>query len=245
MPVAQKSGRRVRHEEGELPFSEETTAKQARAIASIASMPSSGSTHAEPCSIHAVVTDPPYGLVEYTARELEKMQNGRGGVWRIPPSFDGCKRSPLPRFTVLTEKNLADLRAFFARLAEHLMPVLVPGGHVFIATNPLVSYLVYEPFIQAGFREARRDHPCGSHPARRRPSQERPRRVRRRHGHAQVLLGALGPVPQAMRGPRAGQPAPVEDGGPPPPIGPRTFQGPDLLFTRLAAWSGGLPRTPR
>jgi hypothetical protein len=25
---------------------------------------------AQPCSVHAVVTDPPYGLVEYTAREL-------------------------------------------------------------------------------------------------------------------------------------------------------------------------------
>jgi DNA modification methylase len=108
---------------------------------------------ANPCSIHAVVTDPPYGLLEYTPRELEKMQNGRGGVWRIPPSFDGCKRSPLPRFTVLTEKNRSDLRRFFERLASLLMPALVPGAHVFVATNPLVSNLVYEPFIQAGFEK--------------------------------------------------------------------------------------------
>jgi len=108
---------------------------------------------AEPCSIHAVVTDPPYGLLEYTARELAKRQNGRGGVWRIPPAFDGCKRMPLPRFTVLKEKNKRDLREFFQRLAERLMPVLVPGAHVFIATNPLVSYLVYEPFIAAGFEK--------------------------------------------------------------------------------------------
>jgi DNA modification methylase len=108
---------------------------------------------APPRSIHAVVTDPPYGLVEYTQRELEKKQNGSGGVWRIPPSFDGCKRQPLPRFTVLTEKNLDDLRGFFKRLAELLMPALVPGAHVFIATNPLVSYLVYEPFIKAGFEK--------------------------------------------------------------------------------------------
>jgi len=104
-------------------------------------------------SIHAVVTDPPYGLLEYTAEQLEKMQNGNGGVWRIPPSFDGCKRRPLPRFTVLSEKHRADLREFFRRLAEGLMPVLVPGAHVFIATNPLVSYLVYEPFIGAGFEK--------------------------------------------------------------------------------------------
>jgi site-specific DNA-methyltransferase (adenine-specific) len=108
---------------------------------------------AEPLSIHAVVTDPPYGLVEYTPEELEKRKNGRGGVWRIPPSFDGCKRSPLPRFTVLKERELQELRSFFARLAERLMPVLVPGAHVFIATNPLVSFLVYEPFIAAGFEK--------------------------------------------------------------------------------------------
>jgi site-specific DNA-methyltransferase (adenine-specific) len=104
-------------------------------------------------SIHAIVTDPPYGLVEYTARELEKMQSGRGGVWRIPPAFDGCRRSPLPRFTVLTERQRADLRTFFQGLAESLWPVLVPGAAVFIATNPLVSHLVYEPFIATGFEK--------------------------------------------------------------------------------------------
>ncbi len=108
---------------------------------------------AEPSSIHAVVTDPPYGLIEYTPRQLEKMRNGEGGVWRIPPSFDGCRRRPLPRFTVLTDADRSQLRAFFARLAEGLLRALVPGAHVFIATNPLVSYLVYEPFISAGFEK--------------------------------------------------------------------------------------------
>ena len=43
-------------------------------------------------TIHAVVTDPPYGLVEYSPGELEKRRNGKGGVWRIPPSFDGSRR---------------------------------------------------------------------------------------------------------------------------------------------------------
>jgi len=99
------------------------------------------------------VTDPPYGLVEYMPEQLEKMQNGRGGVWRIPPSFDGCKRRPLPRFTVLRDKDKERLRDFFERLAERLLPVLVPGAHVFIATNPLVSHLVYEPFIAAGYQK--------------------------------------------------------------------------------------------
>ncbi len=40
-------------------------------------------------SVHAIVTDPPYGLKEYTDIEQRKLRNGRGGVWRIPPSFDG------------------------------------------------------------------------------------------------------------------------------------------------------------
>jgi len=107
----------------------------------------------KPQSIHAVVTDPPYGLLEYTPEQLAKKKNGQGGVWRIPPSFDGCKRSPLPRFTVLKKKDKEALRSFFAQLAGRLMPILVPGAHVFVATNPLVSYLVYEPFIAAGFEK--------------------------------------------------------------------------------------------
>ena len=108
---------------------------------------------AAPQSIHAVVTDPPYGLLEYTPTELRKLRQGRGGVWRIPPSFDGCQRSPLPRFTVLKSRDRDALRTFFTRFANLLLPALVPGAHVFIATNPLVSYLVYEPFIAAGFEK--------------------------------------------------------------------------------------------
>jgi site-specific DNA-methyltransferase (adenine-specific) len=104
-------------------------------------------------SIHAVVADPPYGLKEYTAREVEKLRLGRGGVWRIPPSFDGCRRQPVPRFTVLSEEETADLGRFFAKLAGSLIRVLVPGAHVMIASNPLVSHLVYVPFIEAGFEK--------------------------------------------------------------------------------------------
>ena len=101
-------------------------------------------------SVHAVVTDPPYGLIEYSSEQLEKRKNGNGGVWRIPTTFDGCQRSPLPRFTVLTDENRASLRAFFADLARQLIRVLTPGAHVFIATNPLVSHLVYDPLIAGG-----------------------------------------------------------------------------------------------
>jgi site-specific DNA-methyltransferase (adenine-specific) len=108
---------------------------------------------AESDSLHAVVTDPPYGLVEYAPGELEKRKNGRGGVWRIPPAFDGARRSPLPRFTVLTDEDKSALWRFFVDLSTRLMRVLTPGAHVFIATNPLVSHCVYEPFVAAGFEK--------------------------------------------------------------------------------------------
>ncbi|MBI4553350.1 MAG: site-specific DNA-methyltransferase [Candidatus Latescibacteria bacterium] len=104
-------------------------------------------------SIHAIVTDPPYGLKEYTDEEKNKLRRGRGGVWRIPPTFDGCTRRPLPRFTVLTDQEKVALRDFFLRWATLVFRVLVPGGHVCIATNPLVSHLVYLPMIEAGFEK--------------------------------------------------------------------------------------------
>jgi len=103
--------------------------------------------------IQAIVTDPPYGLREYTNVEKEKLRNGKGGVWRIPPSFDGCKRSPVPRFTVLTEKDREKLRGFFLGFARRALRALVPGGHLMIATNPLLSHLVYQPFMEAGFEK--------------------------------------------------------------------------------------------
>jgi DNA modification methylase len=93
-------------------------------------------------SVHAVVTDPPYGLVEYSAVEQEKLRAGRGGVWRIPPSFDGHQRSPLPRFTTLTAAQVGDLRTFFGRWGPARFRVLTPGAHVMVASNPLVSHVV-------------------------------------------------------------------------------------------------------
>ena len=101
-------------------------------------------------SIHAVVTDPPYGLLEYTAEQKAKLRAGRGGVWRIPPSFDGHLRSPLPRFTVLTKTDLRNLQDYFAAWAQALRPRLVPGAHVLVASNPLVSPYVSMALTGAG-----------------------------------------------------------------------------------------------
>ena len=104
----------------------------------------------EDASLHAVVTDPPYGLHEYTAEQQTKLRNGKGGVWRIPPAFDGCRRSPVPRFTTLTADQLDDLWSFFLLWGKILFPKLVPGANVVVASNPLVSYIVSGALAAAG-----------------------------------------------------------------------------------------------
>ncbi len=101
-------------------------------------------------SIHAVVTDPPYGLIEYSETEQCKLRMGKGGVWRIPPSFDGHKRSPVPRFTTLGATDLIHMREFFERFGRSVSRVLVPGAHVFVASNPLVSHIVASGLAAAG-----------------------------------------------------------------------------------------------
>jgi len=101
-------------------------------------------------SIHAVVTDPPYGLVEYSPIQQGKLRAGRGGVWRIPPTFDGARRSPLPRFTVLKSRDLQALDVFFHTWARLLLPALTPGAAVVVASNPLVSYVVASALSRAG-----------------------------------------------------------------------------------------------
>jgi site-specific DNA-methyltransferase (adenine-specific) len=101
-------------------------------------------------TVHAVVTDPPYGLTEYTQPELTKLRNGRGGVWRIPPSFDGHKRSPLPRFTIMTDEDRKELYAFFKRFGALAAKVLVPGGNVVVATNPLLQHIVASAMSEGG-----------------------------------------------------------------------------------------------
>lgn len=103
-----------------------------------------------PDTFHAVVTDPPYGLVEYSDREQDKLRSGRGGVWRVPPSFDGHVRSPLPRFTVLNEGDLAALHEFFFDLGRLLLRVVVPGANVIVASNPLVCHVVASAMSEAG-----------------------------------------------------------------------------------------------
>ncbi len=101
-------------------------------------------------SIHAIVTDPPYGVKEYEFDQIEKRSNGNGGIWRIPPSFDGSTRAPLPRFTALDRKERDSLRRFFIEWARVSVHALRPGGHVFIASNAFLSQFVFSALVEGG-----------------------------------------------------------------------------------------------
>jgi len=102
-------------------------------------------------SIHAVVTDPPYGIIEYLPDQLTKQRNGKGGIWRLPKTFDGQSRGPMPRFTVLGPNDLARIRDFHATLSPMLYRVFVPGGHVIVASHNLFMHLVASEFLKSGF----------------------------------------------------------------------------------------------
>ncbi len=104
-------------------------------------------------SIHAIVTDPPYGLIEFEEKDHQKLRNRQGGVWRIPPKLNGAERSPLPRFTVLTATDRERLTTFFKALAFQAQRILVPGGHVVIASNPLLSTTTFAAFETSGLEK--------------------------------------------------------------------------------------------
>lgn len=104
-------------------------------------------------SITAIVTDPPYGVKEYTEEEIEKQRCGKGGIWRLPPSFDGHVRQALPRFSVINDdpKERENVYTFFLKWASLAINILVPGGHVFIASTPLLSDILSKAMRDAGF----------------------------------------------------------------------------------------------
>lgn len=102
-------------------------------------------------SLHAVCTDPPYGLVEFSSHEVAKLRAGKGGVWRLPPNWDGCERRPLPRFTVLSDEQKKDIENYFVQWASVLSPKLRPGAHVLIAGNPILQMYVQNAMVRCGF----------------------------------------------------------------------------------------------
>lgn len=100
-------------------------------------------------SVDSIVTDPPYGVKEYTPEELQRKDSGGTGIWRLPPAYDGHVRSPLPRFTALNEKERQDVYSYFYDFGVLAEKVLKPGAHLFIACNAFLSQLVYGALIAA------------------------------------------------------------------------------------------------
>ena len=101
-------------------------------------------------SLHAVVTDPPYGVKEYDPDQLTKLAAGRGGVWRLPPVLDGHTRAPLPRFTALNPREREAIARFFRAWSAALVRPLRPGAHVFVAGNAFLSQLVFGAIVDGG-----------------------------------------------------------------------------------------------
>jgi site-specific DNA-methyltransferase (adenine-specific) len=101
-------------------------------------------------SLHAIVTDPPYGVKEYDFDQLEKKHNGNGGIWRIPPSFDGHVRAPLPRFTALDATERQSIDRFFFEWGKLVLHAVRPGGHIFLASNSFLSQLVFGSLVRSG-----------------------------------------------------------------------------------------------
>jgi site-specific DNA-methyltransferase (adenine-specific) len=104
-----------------------------------------------PGSVHAIVTDPPYGVKEFEPDSLHRLRTGNiGGIWRIPPSYDGHVRAPLPRFTALTRAERSLLQDYFSAWSRAAARVLVPGAHVFIAGNAFLSQIVWSAVVAGG-----------------------------------------------------------------------------------------------
>jgi site-specific DNA-methyltransferase (adenine-specific) len=102
-------------------------------------------------SIHAIVTDPPYGVKEYEHGQIERLQNGnKGGIWRLPPVLNGVERSPLPRFTALSPQERLELVKFFTQWSTSALRILRPGAHVFVASNSFLSQEVFSAIVSGG-----------------------------------------------------------------------------------------------
>ncbi|MGH7936635.1 MAG: DNA methyltransferase, partial [Chthoniobacterales bacterium] len=54
-------------------------------------------------------------------------------------------------FTVLSRDDLAELERFFFGWARLLLPVVVPGAQLIVASNPLLSFVVANAVTRGGF----------------------------------------------------------------------------------------------
>jgi len=98
-------------------------------------------------TLHAVVTDPPYGVKEYDPDQFGEAANGRAVSGAFPPSFDGHTRAPLPRFPRLNGKERERSPSVLFGWGQLVCRALRPGGHVFIATNAFICQLLYDALV--------------------------------------------------------------------------------------------------
>lgn len=150
-------------------------------------------------SIHAVVTDPPYGMLEYSRKELAKLRAGRGGVWRIPPTIGGSKRAPVPRFTVLSESELTYLLPIFRGVGGTTASGFEAGWACRGCNQPSVQSRCLAGTRECRLREAGRDRPTGADAKRRRPAERGRSGVCRCKRYAAFLLGAVAALSKALR----------------------------------------------
>ena len=107
--------------------------------------------------LHAIVTDAPNGLIEYSRGSSGKNPAGRGGVWRIPPSFGGAKRSPLPRVTILKPRAIEHLQSFFSSFAHQALREFAPGPAPVRSVEPVAFHNCLLCTSEGRMRKARRD----------------------------------------------------------------------------------------
>ena len=89
-------------------------------------------------------------LSNTTAGTTPKCGRDKGGYGASRRRGTGPGGGRCPRFTVLSRRETAELHEFFGGLALAAARVLVPGGHVLIASNPLLSTMTFHAFQAAG-----------------------------------------------------------------------------------------------
>ena len=101
-------------------------------------------------SLHAVVTDPPYGVKEYDLDQLRSGPTATAASGVFHRRSTAIPAPPLPRFTALDAAERDRVRRFFIDWGKLRCHALRPGGHVFIATNAFIAQLLYGALVEGG-----------------------------------------------------------------------------------------------
>lgn len=84
----------------------------------------------------------------------EKLKNGkRGEIWRLPPSIGGHTRSPLPRFTVLSEQDGKNLYQFFMFGEVKYSVWLYQERMCLSQQNTFLSHILCTALVDAGWEK--------------------------------------------------------------------------------------------